>query len=226
VDAINTLSSSSAQLLSSIEMERLEHEYLSGAAKVAGFLRRGVARRMRPSTSRRRLAAMLLVLSAVVATAALRPPPLARDVPQVVRQTLTAAYGAWQFAPLNPQLRALVPKRTDGAVLTADFDGDGRRDYAVHIVTGVGAARLRRVVVLLRRGTEYVPFSIQDGPPADNIYLVLARKGERRADLDADENGGKTIRLQTDAIDIIYAEAAATTCIFERTAFRCMTTGD
>ena len=168
------------------------------------------------------MSAIILAIVAAMTAA----PGRGVDLPQAVRHALSRAYGNWQFATLNPELRADVPKSTDGNTVIGDFDGDRRRDYAVQIVTGAGTERVQRVVVLLRRGAEYVPFSIEEGPPVDNVYLVLARKGELRADLDADENGDKKIRLPADAVDVVYGEAAASTCVFERVRFHCITTGD
>src|ERR1043166_5739346 len=142
---------------------------------------------------------MFILILALIAKAATPPATSASHLPDAVSQTLTMHYGEWQFATLSEDTRLLLPKNVDGNVVKGDFDGDKHPDYAVQIVTGVGAGRVERVVVLLRRGAAYVPFSIHDSQPIDYSYLILARKGERRLDLDADENGEKKIRLPTDA---------------------------
>src|SRR6478672_11552305 len=55
-------------------------------------------------------------------------------LPVAVQQVLEARYPGWRFAELDPHLAHDLARGLSAAWVTADFDGDGRRDYAVQLV--------------------------------------------------------------------------------------------
>lgn len=148
-------------------------------------------------------------------------------LPRPIRAELTADFPGWAFAKLSAEYGRSVPRGASPAWISGDFDGDGRLDYAVQIVD----ARTREdssqhVLAFLRRGARYRGIPLQAFPPSRVAYLLRAPRGGERTDFDADPNGARRIRLKHDALEVIFAEAGALTCLYERTGFRCITTGD
>jgi len=147
-------------------------------------------------------------------------------LPPAVRKRLSDSFPGWHFATLGPEHGASVPRAASPAWIRGDFDGDARRDYAVQVVTKAGPDSVQRVIAFLSRGHDYVPLVVDSFPVSRVVYLVRAPAGEQRADFEADPNGGTHVRLKHDGIDIVYAEAAASTCVYQAAAFRCIVSGD
>jgi hypothetical protein len=146
--------------------------------------------------------------------------------PVAVRRDLTARYPRWHFAAVAPEYRTSMPRGASAAYVAADFDGDGRRDFAVQVVRPAERDSLQLVIVFLRRGASYRPVDVDSFPVSTIIYLAPARSGAERADFDADPNGTTRVKLRHDGLDIIYAESAASTCSYEAGRFRCFVSAD
>jgi hypothetical protein len=175
-----------------------------------------------------------LTLAAATALFALLPGASRAQTPSVpaeLRAAVDATFPGWQLATTRSSKQRQW--------IRGDFDGDGRADYAISIVraadrSGVTADNRQALVAVMRRaGTAFRSFDIlivHEEPVSDLTYLMLARRGERVPDLDADANGDKTYVLMHDGIHIVYAEAAAITCRWlpQRTqpAFQCAISGD
>lgn len=147
-------------------------------------------------------------------------------LPAPVQRFLDATYPGWHFAGVAPEYHRLIPRRGSAAWIGADFDGDGRTDYAVQLVIKLGQDSLQQVIAFVRRRSEYLPVVVDSFPVSTIAYLAPARSGEERVDFDADANGTTRVRLRHDSIDILYAEVGATTCRYEAGRFRCFVSGD
>src|SRR5690349_3941127 len=131
-----------------------------------------------------------LHLSVAAVQAPSIPTVSAPQLPAAVRAQLSAAYPSWRFASLLPALRYELesdgPRRSVEWV-TADFDGDRRRDYAVHIVRPGPADSTQLVVAFLARDRGRYESSVAwAGGEHLGQILTTARRGERVRDFDKD----------------------------------------
>jgi hypothetical protein len=146
--------------------------------------------------------------------------------PSRIEQKLSTTFRTWHFATFAADYGGSVPATGSPTWIRGDFDGDTRTDFAVQVVTTEGHDSVQRVIAFLERGRGYVGVLADSFPVSVTAYLVLARSGEERADLDADPDGRTRVRLRHDAVDIVFAETAALTCLYRSTVFRCITSGD
>ena len=107
------------------------------------------------------------------------------------------------------------------AVLRGDFDGDGRRDYAVHIVCGPGGAE-RRLVAFVRSGRGYRAHTLDTGEPTGQRYLRLARRGTTWVDYGTD----RRITFRHDTIQLNVFEKSGASYVYDGGRFRRVTTAD
>jgi len=155
------------------------------------------------------------------------------QLPVAVRRVLEARYPGWRFAELDPDLAHGVARGRSAAWVTGDFDGDGRRDYAVQLVApSVPSDSAQQVVGVLAGDSGYVPVVIMAAPVQTTVYLGREPKGGMVVDLERYDdryepsltNGG--FILGHDGFTVYYAEAAASTCYYVRPSFRCVVSGD
>jgi hypothetical protein len=100
------------------------------------------------------------------------------------------------------------------SVVAGDFDGDGRRDYAVkftHHQKGY-------IVAFLARGTDYQPYILIDRPARGirNIGLSIGHRGQR----DENEEGGVSV-LGNDAPLIGACASEACYYVYRNGGFHC-----
>jgi parvulin-like peptidyl-prolyl isomerase len=118
------------------------------------------------------------------------PPPVAaatETLPVGIRKYLNTHYRGWQLAPSE---YACGPQVNPGFI-RGDFDGDGKRDYAVKFTKG----KKGYMLALLRRGGNYKAFVLHSTDADEMIYsgLMLWKKGETF------EDGKIKFRLRRDA---------------------------
>jgi hypothetical protein len=166
---------------------------------------------------------LLLPLAAVsvLAAALLAPAP---PLPPAVRREVDAAYPGWKFATVSPALRHLLAPGQRPEWVSGDFDGDGRRDYAVQLVRATPRADSAQLTVALlrRRGDGWARHVVSAGPVHDGVWLGRGRRGTRARDLDGDTN----FVYHADAIEIGFGQEAGEACLYARGRFRCVITGD
>ena len=124
------------------------------------------------------------------------------------------------------ELTAEPGRRRSPEWVSGDFDGDGRLDYAVQIVRRNPPEHAQAIVVLLARSKGYTTEVVQAMSEQDRVYLSVSRRGDRVRDLERDENGRVTVVLSRDAIDIVWVESAALTCVYEAARWRCIVSAD
>jgi len=97
-----------------------------------------------------------LALSATVWCA--DPGNPASPLPESIRATLDQEYPGWKLAPVTPLIQKAYKqqKTTHAPSLTAaDFDGDGKRDYAVQIVLNTPGEEEQIIIAFLARGDHF-----------------------------------------------------------------------
>lgn len=173
----------------------------------------------------------LVALQLAVAAAVHAPSTSAPELPAAVRAELSAAYPGWRFARLLPALRHELQsddsRRRSTEWVAGDFDGNHRRDYAVHIVRPGPADSIQLVVAFLAgdRG-QYRASVITAGGEHLGTILTTAKRGERVTDYDKGAMGDSTFVLVHDAVVLLINEGGGITCLYEQGRWRCVVSGD
>jgi hypothetical protein len=172
-----------------------------------------------------RLAVPALIISAVAEAQ--------NQLPVAVQQVLEARYPGWRFAQLDSQLAHDLARGLSAAWVAADFDGDGRRDYAVQLVApSAPPESTQQIIGLLARRSGYEPVVVMAAGLQTTVYLGREPKGGMVVDLEQYDdrhepsatNGGFV--LEHDGLTVYYAEVAASTCYYVRPGFKCVVSGD
>jgi hypothetical protein len=128
-------------------------------------------------------------------------------LPAGISGLLDKAEPGWQLAPTAPQLSAWLAESKLGwepSLIEADFDGDGRKDYAVQILT---KRSHQRVAVFLQRDQGWQTVWLTDDKPDRFTCLALYRKGEK----DFDFERMKPFRYAVDSLGVLYSQTTALT---------------
>jgi hypothetical protein len=156
--------------------------------------------------------------------------PSKLELPPQARDALYLKFPDWRYADVSDEVRQAL--KHDGAanirpdLITGDFDGDGRADYAALIFHGTTRVEQNEVVgpdfklvIFMARDQSYQLQVIED-PGGE--YIELIHKGDRLYDYEAQ----KEFTLEHDAIDAIIFEKGATSYVYENGGFRAIITGD
>jgi hypothetical protein len=169
--------------------------------------------------------ALILLLSSSVH---MQMPSL--DLPSEARDMLNVKFPDWKYADVSEEVSQCLKKdagpnaRPD--LISGDFDGDGRADFAAMIVHGVRRVEDGCVVgpdpaiVVFLAEEHGFRLNVIDDPGGE--YLMLIRKGEKRYDYELQ----KEFTFEHDAIDAIIFEKGATSYVYEQGRFRAIITGD
>lgn len=152
------------------------------------------------------------------------------ELPIEAREMLNAKFPGWQYAEISDEVRegerqyGHANARLD--LISGDFNGDERADYAALI--NYGTARLENdevvgpdiaLVIFIARRQGYRLHTIKD-PGGE--YIALIRKGDKGYDFELQ----KEFIFEHDAIDAIIFEKGATSYVYEHGHFRAIITGD
>jgi hypothetical protein len=160
------------------------------------------------------------------------PPPVqtpAIELPAEARNTLNVKFPDWKYAVCSAEVRDFLKQEHPNAnpnLISGDFDGNGRADYAAminHGVTRVEDDRLAgpdpAIVVFLAQEHGF-EFAVIEDPGGE--YLMLIRKGDKAFDFERQQE----FTFERDAIDAIIFEKGATSYVYEQGHFRAIITGD
>lgn len=150
-------------------------------------------------------------------TTALTIVAAAADLPPAAKRQLNRNYPAWKWARAAPQISAWfadyrLPYQPNR--IAADFDGDGKTDYAVRIEAGGQTLTL----ALLDRGGRFEKVMLSTDPIDAFTYLLLYKKGEK----DFDFTRLKPFRHAHDAIGLMYFDKTPLTFRYIEGAFQKM----
>lgn len=112
-----------------------------------------------------------------------------------------------------------------------DYDGNGKKDYALKIITDTPSEMIYHIACLDRGETYEIfilstkrPYKFPDGHIEYWSQLLWPhQKGES---IDCYDCEISPIRLKTDAVELVYPEKAAVMYIFEKGTFKEIVTGD
>jgi len=151
-------------------------------------------------------------------------------LPPQARDALYLKFPDWRYADISDEVRQLFKEdaaaNTRPDLITGDFDGDGRADFAALILHGTTRVEQNEVVgpdfslvIFMARDQSYQLHVIED--PGGG-YLELIHKGDGSYDYEAQ----KEFTFEHDAIDAIIFEKGATSYVYENGCFRAIITGD
>jgi hypothetical protein len=150
-------------------------------------------------------------------------------LPTSTRVILDRTYPGWKFSDVNSEVRQFLErefKGTSPVVISGDFDGNRKRDYAALInygyefnADGKAIGPRHFLVIFLRRTTGYKKYVIKD---PDGEYISLAKKGTR----DYNYETQKEITYANDAIVANSFEKGATSYVYKRGRFVSFVSGD
>lgn len=97
----------------------------------------------------------------------------AQTIPAKVRTYLNRNYSGWKPTAIASGCYTKFAR----SIVSGDFDGDGKKDYAVKLVRGTKGY----VIAFLARGDDYSAFVLEARSARDikNYGLSIGRKGER-----------------------------------------------
>jgi hypothetical protein len=152
------------------------------------------------------------------------------DLPHEAQVMLDAKYPGWNFWPVAEEIRAYFKKEQPSArlnLVTGDFDGDGRTDYAAlvehGIITdnnGVPIGRDQHLVAFLQRKAGFKLYALTECGGGD--YIFLAKKGEGGYSYEQQ----REIVYEHDAICTAIWEKGGSSYVFEKDHFRCFVSSD
>lgn len=153
-------------------------------------------------------------------------------VPHEVMAILDNEYAGWSLVDNFSVLREPVlsylnldTSKSHPNLVWGDFNGDGKRDYAVFVERKTASGEKERfLVAFLRCGTSFQMHLLERAvyPAQIGDYIWLARKGSRYYDYDRE----RYFRLEHDGIQAVVIEKAAVTYIFQNGRFQGIITAD
>lgn len=140
------------------------------------------------------------------------------NLPTQVRVILNRNFSGWKLSDVNPQVSQFFIENMRGTspvVISGDFDGNRRVDYAALVQW-----RSRDyLVIFLRRSADYKMYVIKD-PGGD--YLCLAKKGTRGYNYEEQ----KEITYANDAIFTGFFEKGGSSYVLKNGRFRSFVSSD
>jgi len=127
-------------------------------------------------------------------------------LPAPIQTWLDREQPGWRLAYVDPQIETWFRESAfpyAPNLIAADFDGDGRTDYAVHILVRDES----RLIVFRSTPPGFAPQIVATHPPDRFTFLILYRKGEK----DFDFIAGKPFRYAHDSIGLLYDNKTART---------------
>ena len=134
------------------------------------------------------------------------------ELPPAIKATLDRRFPGWGFVGVRDEIRHFLRERVSAGarpdLVSGDFDGDRRRDYALLVVHNEEVLLL----AFLNRGARYKLYEL--GEPGE--YLTLGKKGTDGFDFHAD----KKFKYANDAIEVWIFEKAGWAYIYDGGKFR------
>ncbi|MEP6742927.1 MAG: hypothetical protein ABJB61_10555 [bacterium] len=174
------------------------------------------------------LCLLLIALALAAYSISAQSSPL--ELPPEARGMLYLKFPDWRYAEISDEVRQALkqynPPNLQPDLISGDFDGDCRPDYAALIVHGVTRVEHDEIVspdftlvIFMAHGHSYQLYTI-DNPGGE--YIALIQQGDKGYNYELQEE----FNFEHDAIDAVIFEKAATSYVYESGHFRAIITGD
>ncbi len=135
---------------------------------------------------------------------------VAADLPANVRARLDKSCPQWRLSEIAPQIDSWFrqdrwPQKPN--LVHADFDNDGRPDFAVEVICRGQRGPRQETYAFLGRSSGEAAFPLASSDPDPFTFLVLFRKGEK----DFDFESMKPFRYPADTLAVLYLRKTAVT---------------
>jgi len=139
------------------------------------------------------------------------------NLPRAIKKDLTRHAGKWQLVTLSQ-----ADRKKGKAVMTGDFDGNGRTDFAVYVLAGKGPPETRqRLIIYLQEGTHYRRRTLSRQLPNSENVPYRFKKGQRDYRYDTD----KYFRYRYDTIGL-FSEKGGVSYLYRKGRFYPVITSD
>lgn len=153
------------------------------------------------------------------------------EIPSDIKSMLDKKFSGWKFTEASEDIRSFLKERISVSarpeIVTGDFDGNGKTDYAVLINHGErlnGSGEIigqnTYIVAFLKKGNGYRLYVLINADAAE--YITLGRKGTQSYDFEA----GKKFTYKNDSIEGWIFEKAGWSYVYEKGKFRYIYTLD
>lgn len=144
----------------------------------------------------------------------------AQTLPAKVKSYLNKSYSGWKLSSVTDGCGSSY----SNSVVSGDFNGDKKTDYAVKFIKG----RRGYILAFVSSGSNYKTHTLESGSTSDikNQGLGIARKGETYGEIINDDFDRVNRRLQNDAPAGGTCEASAYFYIYKNGAFKRAFTSD
>ena len=154
----------------------------------------------------------------ILCFAAVRPTAFAQTLPAKIKSDLNKSYSGWKLHSGDPTCQSR-------AVVSGDFDGNNKTDYAVMFKKG----RSGYIVAFLANATNYTAAVLESSAAGEmqNSYLTVTKKGESYAGIVNDKMDKAAARkLKTDAVVSGTCEASEYLYVYSNGKFKQVFTSD
>jgi hypothetical protein len=145
------------------------------------------------------------------------------NIPNAIKIILDRNYPGWEMGRVSIEVDKFFKEnkfKFFPVLVSGDFDGDGRADYAIKI----NYKGQWHAIIFLARGGNYEKSVLMAGGNASDldVYLSLYNKGEEGFNFET----GKYFIFQNDAVEIGFYEKASIAYIYQNSRFDKVLTSD
>jgi hypothetical protein len=144
-------------------------------------------------------------------------------IPSAIKIILNRNYPGWKMGAVSIEVDNFFKGKKFNfmpVLVSGDFDGDGRADYAIKI----NYKRKWHAILFLARGGNYKEYVLLAGEnfPDLDVYFSLNKKGEKGFNFET----GKHFIYQNDAVEIGFYGKASIAYVYQDGSFNKVFTSD
>jgi hypothetical protein len=137
-------------------------------------------------------------------------------IPNAIKIRLDRNYPGWEMGVVSSEVDKFFKENKFKflpVLVSGDFDGDGRNDYAIKI----NFKGKWHAIVFLARGGDYKEYVLMEGGnvPGLDVYLSIYEKGEKGFNFE----NGKYFFFENDAIEVGFYEKGSITYTYKNGNF-------
>lgn len=151
--------------------------------------------------------------------------PANLKLPDAIRIILNKEYANWKFSGVSKEIITFFNQNKfsfQPNLLIGDFDGNGKKDYAVQINNSIDSIHKRYVIAFLNKEGVFNSYILEMGNISPETYLYLFKKGEKDYNYETKEE----FQYKNYSIGVMYFEASGVSYIFEEGRFQKIISSD
>ncbi len=147
------------------------------------------------------------------------------QLPSQIGQILDAKLPGWQWGTVSKDVRLFFNnnfKFPYPRFIVGDFNGDGRRDYALKVTMDSRERKTDIIVAFLTLGSTFTYHVLDSCSSEPEIYVSLEEKGSQLYNYDTSEH----FIMSNDGVGVYYLEKAGSAFVFKYGHFLAIPTSD